>query len=178
MENITSKWTNPINKTWYQDSTNIAFSAPIFQGKEDCDTLIIGGGLAGLSLKSMLAEERICTILLEEKKIALGASGLNGGFCSPGWSVDQLELEKRIGYECANHLYAVSMSGFHWMENLCKKVKPEISQKKNGLLKAYPSKRYEVLLNEIERFNDKYGANIQFLKGRDFLHHLKSSRYY
>ena len=44
------------------------------------DTLIIGGIIAGLSLKYMLDQNNISAILVEQNTISSGASGMNGGF--------------------------------------------------------------------------------------------------
>ena len=49
---------------------------------DTCDTLIIGGGIAGLSLKYMLDQNNISSILVEQNTIASGASGMNGRFSS------------------------------------------------------------------------------------------------
>ena len=177
MGNNTNQWDSSIYKTWYEDSASVFFSAPTFEGREDCDTLIIGGGLAGLSLFSMLSDQKVDCILLEEKNIGSGASGINGGFCTPGWSVGQLDLENRVGHEKANLLYSISMTGFNWMENLCKKIHPNISQAKKGVLKAYYIEKKVELIRKLDEFNEKYSASIQFLKREQLFHHLRSPRY-
>ena len=166
-----------INNTWYEDTACVSFSAPLFKGKEDCDTLIIGGGLAGLALQSMLSERQISCLLLEEKKIASGASGINGGFCTPGWSVDQLELENKVGLNKASQLYSTSLAGFEWMKELCQKFDPAISQVKHGVLKAHSSKQKIKLASKVHKFNEKYDANIQFLTEDELSQYLISPRY-
>jgi len=91
--------------TWYLDNKEVNFSCRPFQGLDTCDTLIIGGGIAGLSLKYMLDQKNISSILLEQSTIASGASGMNGGFCSSGWSLDQEIIEKKLGLKQSKDLF-------------------------------------------------------------------------
>lgn len=57
-------------------------------GPAETETLIIGGGLAGLSVAASLAERGDKSfILLEAGRIAYNASGRNGGQVLPGFSL-------------------------------------------------------------------------------------------
>ena len=94
VDNIQRKKKDKVINTWYLDNKKNDFYGLSFQGSDSCDTLIIGGGIAGLSLKHMLDANKISSILVEQKTIASGASGMNGGFCSSGWSLDQRKIEK------------------------------------------------------------------------------------
>ena len=73
---------NNVLNTWYLDNKEVTFSCKAFKGLDTCDTLIIGGGIAGLSLKYMLDQNNISSILVEQNTIASGASGMNGRFSS------------------------------------------------------------------------------------------------
>ena len=65
-----------MNNTWYDDTVYSEF-----KGKNDlindlkCDVLIVGGGLAGLSLLYNLKKNNVDAVLIEEKQIGSGASG-------------------------------------------------------------------------------------------------------
>lgn len=75
----------------------------------DVDTVIVGGGFAGLATALSLVEhgERDC-MLLEAETIGFGASGRNGGFVSGGFSLDAARLHRRLGHEEARRLYLMS----------------------------------------------------------------------
>ena len=146
-------------KTWYQDNNKIDFSSLKFQGFDICDTLIIGGGVAGLSLKYMLDQNKISSILVEQNTIASGASGMNGGFCSSGWSLDQLNIEKKLGLKKSKEFFQISMNGLNWMKSVCKNCSFSISQFKEGILSVYFSKKIDHLEFLNNKFNADYGVN-------------------
>jgi glycine/D-amino acid oxidase-like deaminating enzyme len=69
---------------WLAAADAPAARAPL-QGRIDADLLVIGGGLTGLWTALQALEERpgASVVLLEADRVASGASGRNGGFCSP-----------------------------------------------------------------------------------------------
>ena len=55
---------------------------PPLHGVREADLVVVGGGLTGLWTALLAAEEGRRVVLLEGERIAFGASGRNGGFCS------------------------------------------------------------------------------------------------
>ena len=55
---------------------------PPLDGLEEADLVVVGGGLTGLWGALQAAEEGKRVVLLEGERLAFGASGRNGGFCS------------------------------------------------------------------------------------------------
>jgi glycine/D-amino acid oxidase-like deaminating enzyme len=53
---------------------------PALAGKVDADTVVVGGGITGLTLAYTLAEQGGSVVLLESGPLAAGASGRNAGF--------------------------------------------------------------------------------------------------
>ena len=104
-----------LNKTVYsEENSNITY-CPTVEKNLSCDVLIVGGGLAGLSLAYQLQQQDQDFILIEAERIGDGASGLNGGFCSPGWSVGMSKLVKKYGYDHAKAFYDISLEGLRWV---------------------------------------------------------------
>ena len=54
----------------------------------ETDVCVVGGGFAGLATALTLAEKGKRVVLLERNRIGAGASGLNGGFCIPGFALE------------------------------------------------------------------------------------------
>ncbi len=82
------------------------------------DVAIIGGGLAGLTALYQLARNGVNAVLLEARTIASGASGRNGGFCSPGWAADHEKITRLVGQDAANHLADIAEHGTDWMRDM------------------------------------------------------------
>ena len=87
-----------------------AARAPL-RGRVDADVLVIGGGLTGLwtALQALQQRPGAAVVLLEADRVASGASGRNGGFCSPSlthgvgnglarWP-NEMDMLQRLGRE-------------------------------------------------------------------------------
>ena len=59
---------------------------PYLDGTIAAGTVVVGGGLAGLTIALELARGGHSVVLLEGRRIGWGASGRNGGFCAPGYA--------------------------------------------------------------------------------------------
>lgn len=66
---------------WLDHPDAPARRAPL-DGVVEADLLVVGGGLTGLWAALQAAEDGKRVVLLEGERIAFGASGRNGGFCS------------------------------------------------------------------------------------------------
>ncbi|MBL4646481.1 MAG: FAD-binding oxidoreductase [Rhizobiales bacterium] len=95
---------------------------PELEGHVETETCIIGGGLAGLSLASMLRERGQNFVLLEGERIAWGASGRNGGFVSAGFAQSVDVLEKRVGLDGAKKLFAETVAGRNYVRKNAEKM--------------------------------------------------------
>ena len=85
-----------MNNTWYDDTVVGRFKQKNYPQKNlKCEVLIVGGGLAGLSLLYRLKKNNVDAVLIEENQIGSGASGRNGGFCLSGWAQDCFRGENR-----------------------------------------------------------------------------------
>jgi glycine/D-amino acid oxidase-like deaminating enzyme len=82
---------------------------PPLDGVAEADLVVVGGGLTGLWAALQAAEEGRRVVLLEGERLAFGASGRNGGFCSASlthgianglarWP-DELTTLERLGRE-------------------------------------------------------------------------------
>lgn len=74
-----------------------ARQAPMLDGDLDADIVVVGGGLAGLSVALSLAERGRAPVVLEAGSVGDGASGRNGGFVQVGWAKGDDELLAALG---------------------------------------------------------------------------------
>jgi glycine/D-amino acid oxidase-like deaminating enzyme len=72
------------------------------------DVLVIGGGIAGVSLVHHLEKRRISTVLVERAHLAAGASGRNAGFLLAGVAHCYAEAVRIHGREKARELWSIT----------------------------------------------------------------------
>ena len=78
-------------------------------GSAQTDVCVVGGGYTGLSTALHLARRGVDVMLLEQSRLAWGASGRNGGQVHVGMRRDQVWLERRLGAEDARRLWAFAL---------------------------------------------------------------------
>ena len=83
---------------------------PVVQGKHEYDTVVIGGGFAGLATALGLLERGATSVaVVEAEQIGYGASGRNGGFVFGGFSLGNAELIRQLGRPKARALYQLTL---------------------------------------------------------------------
>ena len=97
--------------SWYASTRDAAPERPALAGKIDCDTLVVGGGFAGLYTARLLAKQGRDVVLIERHRIGWGASGRNGGFVGAGYAERSGALIDKLGLEHGRALYELSQRG-------------------------------------------------------------------
>ncbi|MET0529503.1 MAG: FAD-binding oxidoreductase, partial [Microvirga sp.] len=97
--------------TYYRRTLATSEDYPRATGRIDADVCIVGGGLAGLTAAVKLVRSGRSVVLLEENRIAWGASGRNGGFVAAGYATGLDSIARHVGQHQAHELYRLSMEG-------------------------------------------------------------------
>ena len=165
------------SKTIYTENFVTKTNFPSIADDLECDIVIIGGGLAGLSLAYQLAQHNKKFILIESQKIGDGASGINGGFCSPGWSVDYQALCEHYGRSAAQIFYNLSIEGLRWISSFKNKKNFELMEHKGGTV-SLSLLRTEKFVREAFKKTDLFVRDqSQFIPKEQLSNYVESSKY-
>jgi gamma-glutamylputrescine oxidase len=97
--------------TFYSRSLTDPATRPALAGHIDTDTVIVGGGLAGLTTALELARAGVAVVVLDSESIGFGASGRNGGIVSPAFACGGDAIAARVGDAGARALHRLSIEG-------------------------------------------------------------------
>ncbi len=103
--------------TWYAATKVDAPPRPRLQLDLDVDICVIGGGLAGLTTTRELARDGRSVVLIEAARLAGAASGRNTGFVLPGFAAAPKSIVRRVGFDRAKDLWALSQNGLEYVRN-------------------------------------------------------------
>ena len=165
------------NKTVYKKKYFSTVDFPSVTENLECDIAIVGGGLAGLSLAYQLASHNKKFILIEAKKIGEGASGINGGFCSPGWSVGYSHLCEQYGRSAAQIFYNLSLEGMRWVSSFKHKKGFELIEKKGGIMNLSLLQTEEFARDVFNKSDLIVRNQSQFIPKQELSNYVKSPKY-
>ncbi|MEL7255214.1 MAG: FAD-binding oxidoreductase [Pseudomonadota bacterium] len=109
--------------SWYAATADAPGPYPALTGDVTADVCIIGAGFTGLSAALHLAEAGRRVVVLEAQRVGFGASGRNGGQLGSGQRMDQHYVEKLVGREDADKLWALAEDTKALVKSLVKKHK-------------------------------------------------------
>jgi gamma-glutamylputrescine oxidase len=149
------------------------------QGRTEADTVIVGGGFAGLGTAlSLLERGQRDSVLLEAETLGYGASGRNGGFVSGGFSLDADKLHQRLGDAESRALYAASEDAVALIRQRIARYAIDCEPVDGGVIVAswFDDDR---TLRELQRFmHERFGREWHWL-ARDALRELlRTPRYH
>jgi len=159
--------------TWYAACCPARQPLPSLDGPCQTEVCIVGGGLAGLMLAQELVNHSVDVVLIEAREIGAGASGRNGGFCSPGWAASNESIEKRLGLDRARVLYDLSYEGF----TLVRELLPELDRT-TGHLQVSTYSNAKALRQFCEHRAVCYGQVLEYVDTETVRSCLKTTRYY
>ena len=104
--------------SWYAATANDPTRYPALEGDTKVDVCVIGGGFTGLSAALHLAQAGRRVMLLEAHQVGFGASGRNGGQVGSGQRVGTETLDRMVGRENSDRLWALSQASKDLVKSL------------------------------------------------------------
>src|SRR5277367_6687290 len=121
---------------WLEDLGESLTPRPALQSSTDVDVAILGGGYSGLwtAYYLLLHEPTLRVAVVDKEIVGFGASGRNGGWCSPNFPVTAGALEKRFGAETARALLQAMRASVDEVGRVCEEEKIDARFHKGGVL--------------------------------------------
>ncbi len=165
--------------SWYEASISERPQYPQFDGSQQTDVVIIGGGYTGLSAAYHLASQGIDVVLLDEARFGDGASGRNGGQLNTGQRCGVEDLEKQYGFDHAKALFDLAEEAKHHLLSFAVQHKIDMEYVQ-GHMSVTHKQRYEKQYkahSEImaERFNYPH---LRYMERDEVAAKLGSERYF
>lgn len=157
------------NRTRADDLRRPALSETV-----DAEVCVVGGGLAGLATALALAEAGRSVVLIEARRIGWGASGRNGGFVSPGYSLGLDGIERKLGRDGARMLFKLSQDAHALVRRRAETAGIAMEA---GLLKCHLAEHGEGLAPYVERMNATHGMKLQHWPRAKMSEALATERY-
>lgn len=164
--------------TYYRRTLAETLARPSLQGPVDCDTVVIGAGLAGLTTALELARGGQKVVLLEEHSVGYGASGRNGGFVSPGFATGSDQIAARAGKAAALEIHRLSIEGMEYVRSCVEDLNIESAGLTTGIMSVLRYSDGASLKAHADHMASTYGYQLQYLETEEVRAVLKSQRYF
>jgi len=121
---------------WLENAGEPLTPRPPLERSTEVDVAILGGGYSGLwTAYYLLRQNPALSVGVVEKEIAgFGASGRNGGWCSPKFPVTAAMLERRYGRESARSLLLAMFESVEEVGRVCAEEQIDAHYHKGGYL--------------------------------------------
>jgi glycine/D-amino acid oxidase-like deaminating enzyme len=151
---------------------------PSLQKVENVDVCVIGAGLAGLTTAVELLKLGKSVVVLESGRVAIAASGRNGGFVAAGFAQSIDTVERRVGLQHAQKLYLLSQAGADYVhQTIMSSTAPTVIEGR-GKLSVSRTDNMSRLRQQTDQFNQKYQQNLQVWQAEDLQQNLMTNRYF
>jgi len=151
---------------------------PSLSGAEDCDTVVIGGGLAGLTTALQLARADQKIVVLEAEIVGFGASGRNGGFVSPGFATGNDDIARMAGKDVARKLFHLSVEGVEFIRETIRDLNITSAEPQPGITSVLRYDDAASLKAYREQLLRDYDYELDYLDTEQVRAVLKSQRYF
>ncbi|MBB4066445.1 NAD(P)/FAD-dependent oxidoreductase [Gellertiella hungarica] len=164
--------------TYYKRTLSDGRERASLNGTVECDTVVVGGGLAGLTTALELVRGGQKVVLLEEKAVGFGASGRNGGFVSPGFATGSDDIARRAGAAAARDIHRLSIEGMEYVRQTIADLAVADAGMTPGIMSVLRYSAPDDLKAYAASLANTYGYELNFLDTAEVRHVLKSERYF
>lgn len=164
--------------TYYKRTMADRTARPALSGTVECDAVIVGGGLAGLSTALQLARSGRRVTVLEAESVGFGASGRNGGFVSPGYATGGDDIARIAGRDVARKLHHLSIEGMEFIRENIAALGIDDAMPEPGIMSVLRYDDGPSLKAYAEETRREYGYELEYMDRDAVRSVLKSERYF
>lgn len=164
--------------TYYARTMADTATRPALSGPVECDTVIVGAGLAGLTTALELARAGQSVVVLEAQSVGFGASGRNGGFVGPGYSTGTDAIARIAGAEKAHKLHLLSIEGMDYVRNSIRDLSITDAAPTSGVLSVLRYDGGADLKAHADESRRMYDYELEYLETHEVRQRLNSKRYF
>ncbi|MBZ4689412.1 MAG: Glycine/D-amino acid oxidase (deaminating) [Cereibacter sp.] len=164
--------------SYYRQTLAETKMRPALQGRHECDTLIIGAGLAGLTTALELARAGVKVAVIDAHRVGYGASGRNGGFVGPGYAAGDDQITRLAGGEGAKNLFRLSVEGMDYVRSTISTLRMPGVAPRQGILSVRRHDGGESLQARVEAMQRDFGYRLEYLDTPELRTILCSRRYF
>src|SRR5579862_2567556 len=164
--------------SWYTATAVPAPERAPLTSDLDVDVCVVGAGLAGLTTAREIARSGWSVAVLEARRIAWNASGVNCGFVLPGFAVPIGRIIERVGRQHAKALWALSESGLDYVRTAIAEADMPGVHPLDGWLNVSKTDDAEALIATVQLLGGEFGAEVEGWATDRVRQALKTERYF
>lgn len=168
----------PHARSYYAASAHAAPLRPALNQAVDCDVCVVGGGIAGCSAALHLAERGYRVVLLEQNRIAWGASGRSGAQAIYGLAAPQSKLKRLVGAQDARRIWDLTVEALDLIRERVARHRIDCDWTEGHMLTAIKPRHDAEIRAELAELSDQYDyRSVRYLTRDEVREVLATDRY-
>ncbi|WP_027379014.1 NAD(P)/FAD-dependent oxidoreductase [Chryseobacterium daeguense] len=157
------------NEPFWLLKNGLIASYPSLKSDEECDVLIVGGGITGSLIAHQMIADGYKTILIDKREICNGSTSATTSMLQYEIDIPLFELKEKLGEKGAVQSYKACSDAIDTIEKLSKKIKSVSGFKRKKSLYFASNKKDAVWLKKEFEARKNAGFDVKWLEPAEIL---------